>query len=76
MRTEFLFLERGSTPSEEEQYATYMAMAKALEGRALIVRALDIGGDKQVAHLELSARGEPVPRRARRAPAAAPPGSA
>lgn len=53
MRTEFLFLERGSTPSEEEQYATHMAMAKALEGRALIVRALDIGGDKQVAHLEL-----------------------
>lgn len=53
MRTEFLFLERGSTPSEEEQYATYMAMANALDGRPLIVRALDIGGDKQVAHLEL-----------------------
>ncbi|MCR2702852.1 phosphoenolpyruvate--protein phosphotransferase, partial [Salmonella enterica] len=48
-----LFLERGSTPSEDEQYATYMAMAKALDGRPLIVRALDIGGDKQVAHLEL-----------------------
>ncbi len=53
MRTEFLFLERGSTPSEDEQYETYKAMAKALDGRALIVRALDIGGDKQVAHLEL-----------------------
>ncbi|MBH1663679.1 phosphoenolpyruvate--protein phosphotransferase [Stenotrophomonas maltophilia] len=53
MRTEFLFLERGSTPSEDEQYATYRAMARALDGRPLIVRALDIGGDKQVAHLEL-----------------------
>ena len=31
MRTEFLFLERGSTPSEEEQYTTYLAMAKALD---------------------------------------------
>ncbi|MEE7561334.1 phosphoenolpyruvate--protein phosphotransferase, partial [Xanthomonas sp. Kuri4-2] len=53
MRTEFLFLERGSTPSEDEQFETYQAMAQALEGRPLIVRALDIGGDKQVAHLEL-----------------------
>jgi len=53
MRTEFLFLERGSTPSEQEQYATYLAMAQQLGGRPLIVRALDIGGDKQVAHLEL-----------------------
>ncbi|KPN11873.1 PTS fructose transporter subunit IIA, partial [Xanthomonas arboricola pv. pruni] len=53
MRTEFLFLESGSTPSEDEQHATYLAMAQALDGRPLIVRALDIGGDKQVAHLEL-----------------------
>ncbi|EGD16903.1 phosphoenolpyruvate-protein phosphotransferase [Xanthomonas hortorum ATCC 19865] len=53
MRTEFLFLESGRTPSEDEQHATYLAMAQALEGRPLIVRALDIGGDKQVAHLEL-----------------------
>ncbi|MBV6815604.1 phosphoenolpyruvate--protein phosphotransferase [Xanthomonas campestris pv. passiflorae] len=53
MRTEFLFLESGRTPSEDEQHATYLAMAQALDGRPLIVRALDIGGDKQVAHLEL-----------------------
>ncbi|SFR76491.1 Phosphocarrier protein HPr /phosphoenolpyruvate--protein phosphotransferase /PTS system D-fructose-specific IIA component (F1P-forming), Frc family [Stenotrophomonas maltophilia] len=59
MRTEFLFLERGSTPSEEEQYATYRAMASALDGRPLIVRALDIGGDKQVAHLELPHEDNP-----------------
>ncbi|WP_341918505.1 phosphoenolpyruvate--protein phosphotransferase [Hydrocarboniphaga effusa] len=59
MRTEFLFLERGSTPSEDEQYETYKAMAQALEGRPLIVRALDIGGDKQVAHLELPREENP-----------------
>lgn len=59
MRTEFLFLERGSTPSEDEQHATYLAMAKALDGRPLIVRALDIGGDKQVAHLELPREENP-----------------
>ena len=53
MRTEFLFLERGQTPSEDEQYETYRAMLAGLEGRPLIVRALDIGGDKQVAHLNL-----------------------
>ena len=59
MRTEFLFLERGTTPDEDEQYHTYRAMAQALEGRALIVRALDIGGDKQVAHLELPREENP-----------------
>ncbi len=53
MRTEFLFLERGETPSEDEQYATYHDMVDALDGRPLIVRTLDIGGDKQVAHLHL-----------------------
>lgn len=53
MRTEFLFLESGGTPDEDEQYETYRAMLAALDGRMLIVRALDIGGDKQVAHLNL-----------------------
>ena len=53
MRTEFLFLETGATPSEDEQFATYRGMIDALAGRPLIIRALDIGGDKQVAHLHL-----------------------
>ena len=59
MRTEFLFLERGATPSEEEQYQTYRGMIDALDGRPLIVRALDIGGDKQVAHLNLPHEDNP-----------------
>jgi phosphocarrier protein FPr len=53
MRTEFLFLEAGETPGEEEQFATYRGMIEALGERPLIIRALDIGGDKQVAHLNL-----------------------
>ncbi len=53
MRTEFLFLERGDTPTEDEQYETYKEMGNRLKGRDLIIRTLDIGGDKQVAHLKL-----------------------
>ncbi|MFT2093294.1 phosphoenolpyruvate--protein phosphotransferase [Acidiphilium multivorum] len=59
MRTEFLFLERGATPDEDEQEAVYRAMIAALEGRPLIIRALDIGGDKQVAHLGLPREENP-----------------
>jgi len=59
MRTEFLFLERGETPTEDEQAATYAEMARALDGRPLIVRALDIGGDKRVAHLRLPEEENP-----------------
>lgn len=53
MRTEFLFLESGKTPSEDEQYEVYRDMAKALNGRPLTIRTLDIGGDKLVPHLNL-----------------------
>ena len=59
MRTEFLFLERGATPSEDEQCEIYSAMLEALGDRPLIVRALDIGGDKQVAHLDLPREDNP-----------------
>ena len=59
MRTEFLFLERGDTPDEDAQYATYCAMAAALGDRPLIVRALDIGGDKVVPHLHLPVEQNP-----------------
>ncbi|QGY04768.1 phosphoenolpyruvate--protein phosphotransferase [Methylobacterium mesophilicum SR1.6/6] len=59
MRTEFLFLERGDTPSEDDQYETYAGMLKALDGRPLIVRTLDIGGDKQVSHLQLPKEENP-----------------
>jgi phosphocarrier protein FPr len=53
MRTEFLFLERDNPPSEEEQYEAYTEMVKALGGLPLIIRTLDIGGDKEVPYLNL-----------------------
>lgn len=59
MRTEFLFLERDHTPDEDTQYAVYADMLKALGGRPLIVRTLDIGGDKQVPHLNLPTEENP-----------------
>ncbi len=59
MRTEFLFLDGGHTPSEDEQFATYSAMVENLGGRPLIVRTLDIGGDKQAPHLKLPREENP-----------------
>ncbi|QDK35404.1 phosphoenolpyruvate--protein phosphotransferase [Sphingomonas sp. IC081] len=59
MRTEFLFLERGDSPGEDEQAEIYRAMTEALGDRPLIVRALDIGGDKQVPHLDLPREENP-----------------
>jgi phosphoenolpyruvate-protein phosphotransferase len=59
MRTEFLFLESGCTPDENQQAAAYGEMAEAMGARPLIIRALDIGGDKQVAHLHLPKEENP-----------------
>jgi phosphoenolpyruvate-protein phosphotransferase len=53
MRTEFLFLSRDSAPSEDEQFEAYRDMVKALGGRPLVIRTLDIGGDKEVPYLHL-----------------------
>ncbi|MGP8245149.1 MAG: phosphoenolpyruvate--protein phosphotransferase [Bryobacteraceae bacterium] len=53
LRTEFLFLDRAAAPGEEEQVAVYEAIAEALGGRTLSVRALDIGGDKRVPYIEI-----------------------
>jgi phosphocarrier protein FPr len=59
MRTEFLFLERSSPPTEEEQFKVYGEMVRALDGRPLIIRTLDIGGDKHVPYLNLPKEENP-----------------
>ncbi|MEF9386680.1 phosphoenolpyruvate--protein phosphotransferase [Ralstonia solanacearum species complex bacterium KE056] len=59
MRTEFLFLERDHAPDEDAQHEVYAAMLAALGGRPLIVRTLDIGGDKQVPYLNLPKEENP-----------------
>lgn len=53
LRTEFLFLNRTEPPSEAEQVAAYQRMAQSLNGLPLIVRTLDIGGDKEIPYLNL-----------------------
>lgn len=53
MRTEFLYLERSAAPTEDEQFTVYREMVEALDGRPLIIRTLDIGGDKEVPYLNL-----------------------
>ncbi|KQO06773.1 phosphoenolpyruvate--protein phosphotransferase [Sphingomonas sp. Leaf242] len=60
LRTEFLFLERESAPSVEEQTADYQRIADTLDGRPLIVRLLDIGGDKPAPYLPIAAEENPA----------------
>lgn len=60
LRTEFLFLERATAPTVAEQTADYQSIATALEGRPLIVRLLDIGGDKPAPYLPIPAEENPA----------------
>jgi multiphosphoryl transfer protein len=59
LRTEFLFLDRTEAPAEEEQFAVYRDIAQALGGQPVIVRTLDIGGDKPLPYLDLPAEDNP-----------------
>ncbi|CBS89697.1 phosphoenolpyruvate--protein phosphotransferase [Azospirillum lipoferum] len=60
LRTEFLFLERQSAPTEDEQHQQYQQIADALEGRPLVIRTLDVGGDKPLPYLPLPKEENPV----------------
>lgn len=50
-RTEFLFMDRDSMPSEEEQFESYKKVAVAMDGKPVIIRTLDIGGDKEIPYM-------------------------
>lgn len=52
-RTEFLYMGRDQLPSEEEQFEAYKAVLEGMAGKAVVVRTLDIGGDKELPYLEL-----------------------
>jgi phosphoenolpyruvate-protein phosphotransferase (PTS system enzyme I) len=52
-RTEFLFMSTSSMPDEETQFQAYKAVAEAMQGRPVVIRTLDIGGDKELPYLEL-----------------------
>jgi multiphosphoryl transfer protein len=59
LRTEFLFLERASMPTEDEQYRAYSRIAEALEGRPLVLRTLDVGADKPLPYVPTQPEANP-----------------
>ena len=52
-RTEFLFMDRASLPGEEEQFEAYKEIVEAMEGKQVVLRTMDIGGDKELPYLDL-----------------------
>ncbi|HHZ16895.1 MAG TPA: phosphoenolpyruvate--protein phosphotransferase [Peptococcaceae bacterium] len=52
-RTEFLYMDRAALPGEDEQFVAYKAVAEEMKGRPVIIRTLDIGGDKKLPYLDM-----------------------
>jgi multiphosphoryl transfer protein len=60
LRTEFLFIDRETPPTEDEQVQAYQSIANTLGGRPLILRMMDVGGDKPLRYLPLPAEANPA----------------
>lgn len=60
LRTEFLYLERNSFPSEEEQYRMYRRVVERMNGRPVVLRLLDIGGDKPLPYFQAPVETNPA----------------
>jgi phosphoenolpyruvate-protein phosphotransferase len=60
LRTEFLFIDRETPPTEEEQVQAYQSIANTLGGRPLILRMMDVGGDKPLRYLPLPVEANPA----------------
>ncbi|MBW9147060.1 phosphoenolpyruvate--protein phosphotransferase [Clostridium sp. CM027] len=52
-RSEFLYMDRDSAPTEEEQYAVYKEVAEKMQNKPVVIRTLDVGGDKELDYLKL-----------------------
>lgn len=59
LRTEFLFLNRNQLPDEDTQYAAYKTIIKLMRSRPVVVRTLDVGGDKEVPYYDFGAEANP-----------------
>jgi phosphoenolpyruvate-protein phosphotransferase len=59
LRTEFLYLDRHEAPNEEEQLAAYEAILDVMEDRPVVVRTIDVGGDKELPYLDLGIEANP-----------------
>jgi len=58
-RTEFLFMDRNTLPSEEEQFEAYKKALEGMRGQVVTIRTLDIGGDKDLPYLGLAKGKQP-----------------
>lgn len=58
-RSEFLFMDSAELPSEEEQFNAYRKVASALKGAPVIIRTLDVGGDKEIPYLHMVKEDNP-----------------
>ena len=58
-RTEFLFMDRPSMPDEEEQLQAYSSVSRLMKGREVIIRTLDVGGDKEIPYLKMGSEQNP-----------------
>ncbi|MEG2917434.1 MAG: phosphoenolpyruvate--protein phosphotransferase [Clostridium sp.] len=58
-RTEFLYMDRGDMPSEEEQFEAYKYVAEKMEEKPVVIRTLDIGGDKNLVSLQMTKEENP-----------------
>jgi phosphotransferase system enzyme I (PtsI) len=59
LRTEFLYLDRNTAPDEEEQYEAYKDILDLMQERPVVVRTLDVGGDKELPYLDLGPEANP-----------------
>ena len=59
-RSEFLYLEKNSLPTEKEQFESYRAVAEKMKGKKVIIRTMDIGADKQADYLGLEKDENPA----------------
>lgn len=59
LRTEFIYMDRTSAPSEEEQFNQYRQIVEALSGKILTIRTLDVGGDKEIPYLSIPKEDNP-----------------
>ncbi|MEB0076991.1 phosphoenolpyruvate--protein phosphotransferase [Pseudomonas sp. CCI3.2] len=60
LRTEFLFVDRNTAPDEHEQWTAYQGVLDAMGDKPVVIRTIDVGGDKQLAYLPLPAEANPV----------------
>lgn len=58
-RTEFLFMDRTAMPTEQEQYEAYKAVSDIMQGKEVIIRTLDVGGDKEISYLKMESEQNP-----------------